>query len=98
MNRPRYDLNNQITQITKSWSIMAMSASYTPYVAIEALIAVVHVTTEEVHGPCETGIANTGSRRPVEVRLHIGKGMATGKLWIANYAGINQACQFLNRR
>jgi len=59
---------------------MAVSASYTPYAAIAALTVAVHVTTVEAHAPRATGTVNIGSRRPVEARLHIGKGMAAGKL------------------
>lgn len=73
-----------------------MSASYTPYVVIAALIAVAHATTVEEHDPCTTGTANIGSRRPVEERLHIGKGMAArqGRVTLCC---IYQACQLLNR-
>ena len=79
---------------------MSMSTSHTPYVEVVAvsLIGEVHIASaEEVRAPRAIGIISAGSSRPIEARLHIGKGMAAWEDRVT-LCGIYQAFQFLNRR
>jgi hypothetical protein len=71
--------NNQMTQMTKSITVVSMSASHTPHIEVIALIAAIHAAIVEVHTPRNAGSAGAGSRRPVGGRLHIDERMACGQ-------------------
>ena len=61
--------------MTKSISIIALASTDTPRIVVSGLKVDGHKAIVEVHDPRYGSIVSIGSRRPVDFRLHIGKGM-----------------------
>src|SRR5439155_26896886 len=90
--------------MTESLRIHPLSAAHTPGKEAEAALTAADDDVDEAavedHDPRVAGIRGVGSRRPVDGRLHVAKGMAgrepraTGVGWVM----VHQARQLLQRR
>ena len=59
---------------------MGVSASYTPYIPVTALVAVTDLADLELHVPGAAGVVDESSRRPVRVeRPHIEERVRSGQ-------------------
>ena len=73
------EVPDNITQISKSMTIIGHSTTHTPREGVAGLIDLVHAAIVERHAPRVSGVLRDRSSRPVLGRHHIGERMAVGQ-------------------